>query len=129
MTTVSRRGRGYHPSPRSCFQELWDSGLIMYHRMSHALFGVSTALSGATVLELLRGVNWVAALPAAGSIIAAVVSWILARRSEITRQTIELEHAVKQAKRDEQLAELLHELKVRQIESGQYPQPTGEAGK
>ena len=90
------------------------------------IFGASTSagFSATALIEFLRRVDWVSLVAFVGSIVSTAVGIWIARRSELTRAEIERVHQLRQAERDEQLADVLAELKIHQIkESGEHPKP------
>ncbi|QEH31917.1 hypothetical protein OJF2_03840 [Aquisphaera giovannonii] len=97
------------------------------HAQRHsALFGTSTGLSGFTLGEFIRKVDWFSFLGFAGSAIATVTNWWLSRRTELSRQLNELRREERQAVRDlaqalrdNELNELLRAIKKHQSESRQ----------
>jgi hypothetical protein len=100
----------------------------MPHFRSLTLFGTSAGFTGVSFVELCRRVDWPSFLGFAGSAVATVVGWWMARRAELARQRLELAREEAQAarderqlRRDEQLAELVFEVRRRRLENGELP--------
>jgi hypothetical protein len=80
--------------------------------------GSSAGFSFAALIEFLRSVNWSSALALAGSIASRLVACHITHRSQLARAEIEREHQLRQAKRDEDLADTLAAIRKHQIEEG-----------
>ena len=81
-------------------------------------FGFSSASTAAAAWEWITRPTTVSAVAFAGSAIATAIGWLIARRAEIQRAAIELERDRRQAERDERLADVLLELRIRQAQQG-----------
>lgn len=79
--------------------------------------GSSAGFSAAALWEFLREVNWGSTIALVGSVASTAVAYYISRRAELTRAEIERQHLVRQAARDEDLADVLNRLKIREAEA------------
>jgi hypothetical protein len=77
--------------------------------------GTSAGFSFAALMEFLRQVNVGSALALIGSIASTVAAWYITRRSEMIRADIERQHHLRQAARDEDMADALAAIRKHQI--------------
>jgi hypothetical protein len=77
--------------------------------------GTSAGFSFAALMEFLRQVNVGSAVALIGSITSTALAWYITRRSEMIRADIERQHQVRQAARDEDLADALAAIRRHQI--------------
>jgi hypothetical protein len=77
--------------------------------------GTSAGFSFAALMEFLRQVNMGSAVALIGSITSTALAWYITRRSEMIRADIERQHQVRQAARDEDLADTLAAIRRHQI--------------
>lgn len=78
--------------------------------------GSSAGFSFAALVEFLRHVNVGSALALAGSIASTTLAWYITRRSEMIRADIERQHQLRQAARDEDLADALAAIRRHQLQ-------------
>ncbi len=78
--------------------------------------GSSTGFSLAAFVEFLIHVNMGSALALFGSIASTALAWYITRRTELVRAEIEHQHQLRQAARDEDLADALAEIRKHQIQ-------------
>jgi hypothetical protein len=78
--------------------------------------GSSAGFSLAALLEFLRHVNIGSGLALAGSLASTALAWYITRRSEMIRAQIERQHLLRQAARDEDLADALAAIRRQQIQ-------------
>jgi hypothetical protein len=77
--------------------------------------GTSAGFSFAALMEFLRQVNVGSAIALIGSITSTALAWYITRRSEMIRADIEHQHQLRQAARDEDLADTLAAIRKHQI--------------
>lgn len=75
----------------------------------------SAAFSFAALMAFLRQVNAGSAIALIGSITSTALAWYITHRSEMIRADIERHHQVRQAARDEDLADALAAIRKHQI--------------
>lgn len=78
--------------------------------------GSSAGFALTAFWEFARQVNWANALTLFGSVASTAVAIYIARRADLTRAEIDRQHQLRQARRDEDLADLLNRLKIREAE-------------
>jgi hypothetical protein len=77
--------------------------------------GTSAGFSFAALMEFLRQLNLGSAIALVGSITSTALAWYITRRTEMTRADIERQHQIRQAARDEDLADALAAIRMHQI--------------
>ncbi len=87
----------------------------MHDRNILFVIGSSTGFSVAAFVEFLRHVNMGSALALIGSIVSTGLAWYITRRTELVRAEIERQHQLRQAARDEDLADALAAIRKHQI--------------
>jgi hypothetical protein len=87
----------------------------MHHRGILFATGTSAGFSFAALMEFLRQVNVGSAIALFGSIVSTALAWYITRRSELIRADIEHQHLLRQAARDEDLADALAAIRKHQI--------------
>jgi hypothetical protein len=80
--------------------------------------GTSTGFTGSMFLEWLTRPSTISTLGFLGSAIATAVGWFIARRAELVHARLEIEREERQAQRDQRMADVLLELRIRQVQSG-----------
>ncbi len=78
--------------------------------------GSSAGFSFAAFVEFLKHVNAGSALALVGSIASTALAWYITRRTEMVQAEIERQHQLRQAARDEDLADALAAIRKHQIQ-------------
>lgn len=90
------------------------------HRSGSICFGAAGGFTLTALADFVARVDWISLIGLVGSITSTVIAWYIARRQELARTEVQVEHMRRQAKRDELLEDLAAELKAHRarIEAG-----------